>query len=288
MIELFNILFKWKLPIALACVLALVLSVIFSLMKPNYYQSTVKFFPANPYMIDRSSMFSKTPGENPQYIFGSGQEIDRLISIGQSQPLKNYVINKYNLLEHYKIDKNDALHEFKVNKAFDKNYEIIKNALDVIEVSVEDVDRELASKMANDIVKKIDETHIDIVNNSKLEMAKMLDYTISELNGKLDNLNDRITKSIRRGAQQDVAVLDEVKNNFIEDLSEAQVVKEQYLTLASSKMSSIYLIQEAKPAFYKSRPQRSIIVLSSLLLTFIACSLIAIIYEQIKKFNSTN
>jgi len=114
MIELIGIVLRWKWPIAIVCLIAGLLSVGLSLLKPNYFKSTVVFLAANPYMIDRSNIFSKTPGENPVFMFGSSREIDRLLSIGQSQPLINYIINKYQLIKHYEIDESDPLASFEL------------------------------------------------------------------------------------------------------------------------------------------------------------------------------
>jgi len=103
MIELIGIVLRWKWPIAIVCAVVGLLSVGLSLLQPNYFKSTVVFLAANPYMMDRSNIFSKTPGENPVFMFGSSREIDRLISIGKSQPLVDYIIHKYKLAEHYNI-----------------------------------------------------------------------------------------------------------------------------------------------------------------------------------------
>lgn len=282
MIELIGIVLRWKWPIAIVCLIAGLLSVGLSLLKPNYFKSTVVFLAANPYMIDRSNIFSKTPGENPVFMFGASRDIDRLLSIGQSQPLINYIINKYQLIKHYEIDESDPLASFKVNEKLWKNYSILKNPLDAIEVHVEDINPQKAADMANDIVRKIDSIHLSIMSKSKANMAGMLDYNINDIQKKLAVLNDSINKVKRTGNIKALETLETLQQASIEDLSEAEVVKDQYKTLASNEVSSVYILQQAAPSVKKSKPKRSIIVLSTLLATLFFSAGFAIIFEQLK------
>jgi len=284
MIELIGILWRWKWPIAIVCALTAILSVIFSLLKPNYYESSVVFLAANPYLIDRSTLFSEKPGETPLFMFGSSNDIDRLISIGSAQPLIDYVINKYKLYDHYNIDKSHPLASFNVNKEFLKHYSIIKNSRDAVEVHVADQDPALAATMANDIVSKIDASNIDLLASSKTDMANLVDISISKLRTKLSALNDSITgnKIIR---SSDIEIIQGLREKTIEDLNRAELVKEQYETLSDKNITSLYILQKAYPSVKKSKPKRSIMVLSSILAAFILSAAIAIILEQFKAYN---
>lgn len=282
MIELIGIVLRWKLPIAIVCLIAGLLSVGLSLTKPNFFKSTVVFLAANPYMIDRSNIFSKTPGENPVFMFGSSRDIDRLLSIGKSQPLIDYIIYKYQLLKHYDIDESDPLASFKVNEKLWGNYKILKNSLDAIEVHVEDTEPQKAADMANDIVRKMDSIHLSIMSKSKADMAGMLDYNINDIQKKLAVLKDSITSIRAAGNLKALATLETLRDSAIEDLSEAEVVKDQYKTLASNEVSSVYILQQAVPSVKKSKPKRSIIVLSTLLAALFCSAAFAIIFEQLK------
>ncbi len=282
MIELIGIVLRWKLPIAVVCLIAGLLSVGLSLMKPNFFKSTVVFLAANPYMIDRSNIFSKTPGENPVFMFGSSREIDRLLSIGKSQPLIDYIIHKYQLIKHYEIDESDPLAAFKVNEKLWGNYKILKNPLDAVEVHVEDTEPQKAADMANDIVRKIDSIHLSIMAKSKADMAGMLNYNINDIQKKLGVLNDSINKVKSTGNSKALETLETLRDAAIEDLTDAEVVKDQYKTLASNEFSSVYILQQAAPAVKKSKPKRSIIVLSTLLAALFCSAGFAIIFEQLK------
>lgn len=284
MIELIGILWRWKWPIVIVCALTAILSVIFALLKPNYYESSVVFLAANPYLIDRSTVFSEKPGETPLFMFGSTNDIDRLMSIATAQPLIDYIINKYNLYDHYKIDKSDPLASYEVNKEFLKHYSIIKNARDAVEVHVADQDPELAATMANDIVTKIDESNIELLSSSKTDMANLVKKSITKLRQKLTALNDSLVGSeISRST--DIEIIEGLREKTIEDLNRAELVKEQYETLSDKNITSIYILQKAYPSVKKSKPKRSIMVLSSILAALILSAGIAIILEQFKAYN---
>jgi len=282
MLELVSIIFRWKWHLVAVCLLAGLISAITFLLKPNYYKSTAVFLAANPYNIDRASIFSRTPGEYPVYLFGNSQEIDRLISIGRSTPLIQSIISEFNLQEHYKVDAADPLAIVKTTERFMKNYNILKNALDAIEVIVEDIDAELAANIANTIVKKIDFTYSNITNKSKTDLTQTLQHNIDALKLRLKEIDRQIKEN-----PNNLNFLQQTKTTLVNDLNEAETIKAQYNTLANSETSAVYILENAVASVKKSRPKRTLGVLSTILATLVIGVSIVVILEQLKKFNAT-
>jgi len=282
MLELVSIIFRWKWHIAAVCFLAGLISAIALLLKPNYYQSTAVFLAANPYNIDRTSVFTRTPGDYPVYLFGSSHEIDRLLSIGRSLPLVKSIIKEFDLQKHYEVDATHPMAKVKTREQFLKNYSVIKNSLDAIEVIVEDQNPELAANIANTVVKKIDSTFIGITNISKTGLTETLKHNIDAIKQRLKEIDTQIEEN-----PANLNFLQQTKTTLINDLNEAETIKAQYNTLANSESSAIYILEDAVPSIKKSKPGRTLGVLSTILATLIFSVLIVVILEQLKKINAT-
>jgi len=283
MLELVSIIFRWKWHLVAVCFLAAVISAVTLYLKPNYYQSRAVFLAANPYTVDRTSIFSRTPGDYPTYLFGNSQEIDRLLSIGRSSPLLNSIISEFNLKQHYKIKASDPLAAVKTAEKFMKNFSIIKNALDGIEVAVEDENPQIAADIANRVVQKIDETYSNITKESKTNLTQTLQYNIDDLNKRIKQIDVQMAES-----PNNINYLQQTKTTIINDLNEAETIKAQYNTLANNKVSSVYILERAAPSLKKSKPKRTLGVLSAVLATLILSIFTVVILEQLKKLNVTS
>jgi len=283
MLELISILFRWKWPLASVCILAGVISAIVLLLKPNHYQSTAVFLAANPYNIDRSSIFSRTPGDYPVYLFGNSQEIDRLLAIGRSSPLIQSIISQFNLQQHYKIDTKDELAIVKTTERFMNNFSIIKNALDAIEVTIEDEDPQMAADMANMVVKKIDETYSNLTKESKNKLTQTLQFNIDALKQRLNQIDKQIAEK-----PNSISYLQQSKTSLINDLNEAETIKAQYNTLANNETSAVYILENARASLKKSKPKRTLGVLSAILSTLVIGVFTVVLLEQLKKINATS
>jgi len=283
MLELVSIIFRWKWHLIAVCFLAAVISAVTLYLKPNYYQSRAVFLAANPYTVDRTSIFSRTPGDYPTYLFGNSQEIDRLLSIGRSSPLLQSVISEFNLQQHYKIKASDPLAGVKAAEKFMKNFSIIKNALDGIEVAVEDEDPQVAADIANSVVDKIDETYSNITKESKINLTQTLQNNIDDLNKRIKQVDVQIKES-----PTNINYLQQTKTTITNDLNEAETIKAQYNTLANNKVSSVYILERAAPSLKKSKPKRTLGVLSAVLATLILSIFTVVILEQLKKLNVTS
>lgn len=283
MIEILSVIWRWKKPLFVACILAGVASVVVSLMMDNYYESTSTMFATNPYRMDRQYLFSKEPGKNPVYDLGGSSEIDRFISVCNSRPLQDYIIDKFDLMNHYDVDTDDPLKEFKVRKEFLSNYNVIKNALDAIEITMKDYDPIKAADMVNAIVDKADALNLEINNMvssnimnvfSELKLEKEMEFTL--LSDSLDQLN-------RKGLGSKADLLEGILATKTEELAEVSDLYDQYKSTGKRTYSTVYILDKAAPALKKAGPKRTLIVLGTILATLFLATLTVLFIEQMKK-----
>ena len=342
LISVIKILLQWKKHIFIVTLIAAIGSIIISLSLQNYYKSTTLFYASNPKYLDPTLAFSG----RDMHVFGTEEDSERLISIGNSAKLAFEIIQKFNLYEHYDIDSTDTkFHRTKISTKFRKYTQIIKTPEGAIEIIVYDKDRYLAADIANEMLTKIDHFNKQSIRNNmssvvdlyKLSMekteAKILElkdslennrrkYNIynpeieselltTELNTALFNLekskaelpviekafSSRDTtvinlKATIKGLEAKIKKITSTEKSIginLKSFTEgAEVIRRleyqtksltaQYSAIADqynkttiglhSKFSSVYIIEKAVPADRKSKPIRSLIVISS---TLIAC-----------------
>lgn len=144
---------RWKRFVAGAVVLAAIISIIVALLLPNVYRSTAIFIPTNPQTTDPDRIVEGSKLE----VSGRAEDLDRVITIGESQPVAELLIRKFNLYKHYKAGplRDDATAN-SVLTEFTGNLNIVHNERDAIELSFSDKNKILAAKIANTMVQVID------------------------------------------------------------------------------------------------------------------------------------
>ncbi len=306
-IELLKIIVRWKKHILVACVIALVGSVIISdphILKP-YYKSTSTFYPTNPSMTSSQSMFV----ENQGGFFGGPDDVDRLLSIANSAQLKSYIVKKFHLFEHYKIDSaRENYPNYVVQQELEDNYHAEKTDKGAIEVVVYDHDKQLASDMANDIVTKIDDINKGMLNENKKKMLSIYTNKIKLKEAEIKDISDSIIAVKQRfdlfngvgdlrnitslskeqssafdRAAETYKMLQDKKDAAIKELNNSIVLSEQFSATISNEVPTVYLLEKAYPAERKSKPVRWIVVLSSVLIVFTVTVLTAIVVERYPK-----
>ncbi len=156
LISVVGALFRYRRPILWATFLTGIGSLLISVfLLDNMYKATTTFYPLSSDVFKPEQMFGTSTKDMDYY--GTEADVDRLLTIGQSGDMYNFLIKKFDLYKHYKIDTASERAPIKVREALEKLYAVRKTKEDAIEVSVEDKDRALAAVMANAARDKIDE-----------------------------------------------------------------------------------------------------------------------------------
>lgn len=149
---------RWKYFVAGAVALAAIVSVVVSLLLPNVYRSTAVFIPTNPQTADPDRLLQENTEMRGQLeLSGRAEDLDRAITIGESQPVAELIIKKFNLHQHYQAGApgNDAADNYVLSE-FSGNLGIVHNERDAIELTFSDKDKNLAAAVANTLVHVLD------------------------------------------------------------------------------------------------------------------------------------
>ena len=149
---------RWKYFVAGAVALAAIVSVVVALLMPNVYRSTAIFIPTNPQTADPDRLLEDNTQMRGQLeLSGRAEDLDRAITIGESQPVAELIIRKFDLYKHYKAGTpGDDAADNSVLSEFSSNLGIVHNERDAIELTFMDKDKNLAAAVANTMVHVID------------------------------------------------------------------------------------------------------------------------------------
>ena len=300
MLGVVRVLLRWKNHILIASVAAAVIAAGYSwFFMKDYYKSYATLYPINLAYNDRSAIFNL---EHIDY-YGSKEDVNRVLTIAQSRPIEGYIINGYDLAGHYEIDKSKKFYKTKTQKEFEGNYKVIKTDQGAVEISLFDTDPTLARDIVNDVIEKTDSIFRSSLQGSKkqqletftkqlIEREKMIQHygdTLAVL-GKQYGITvkagfdktDIIEGSDVRGVQIYKAIYSRQKNALIE-YNENSNIKEQIENSLGNDSKSLAVIDAPTIAEKKEKPVRSLIVITTFLLTFVFSIFAALLTDQVQE-----
>ena len=196
LLGLWPIINRWKKLVGTALVLALVLSVAVALLMPNVYKSTAVFFPTNPQTTDPDRI--ATEGSKLE-LGGRTQDLDRIITIGESQPIAELIIKRFGLHEHYNAGTagDDAADDAALRK-FSSNLDIVHNERDAIELTFFDEDKQLAARIANTLVQVIDSVNQQLTLENRRNVLGLYQQRFQFLNKEFETSRQKLIQARRR------------------------------------------------------------------------------------------
>jgi capsule polysaccharide export protein KpsE/RkpR len=181
---------KWKKIIGLICLLTGVGAIVVSLFLADYFKSTTVFYPASSDVQKPDKIFGF--GSETLYYYGTSEDGDRVLSVGESEELKDFLIQKFNLFTHYNVDSTTAKGRFLVKEILNSQYKIQRNRYDAIELMVEDTDPKVARDMALAAREKINTLALGMVRKSQAQIIKTFEQSINAQQKELAHIEDSL------------------------------------------------------------------------------------------------
>jgi tyrosine-protein kinase Etk/Wzc len=195
LVDVIRTLFRWKKVILTACLLAGIGSAIIVLLLPVYYQASTVFFATSPDQATPELLFGD--GSTPPELYGNENDIDRLLTISESNELIDYLVDTFRLYEHYDIDQESPKGKFYVRRHFLGLYDITKTKRDAIQLSIEDQDPELAATMARTAREKINHLGQSLIKSTQRRAITTFVNNITAKEQQLGVLSDTL-QSLRK------------------------------------------------------------------------------------------
>jgi tyrosine-protein kinase Etk/Wzc len=269
---LLKLLFLKRKPLSIVAVLSAIAGVALAYSIPVYYKSEAVFYPLSPQSYDPRFLFS-AGGIN---FFGSGEDADRIITIGNSSKISEYVIKKYDLRERYDIDSTDPLSSINTEKKFYKNYKISEDDRSAISVTVYDKNPDTAAIIANDIVKQIDSLNrLPLIEGSVAQLEKFK----SDLEKRYAAIDSLHKMSLDKYKTVNEAQKEMVAYGLIHTYSELKQA-ETRLAILKENFNTLHIVQEARPNVKKARPVRWMVAAGTFFGSLVIFFILLVVFDQ--------
>lgn len=319
--ELLRFMFLRRVPLITITLTALVVSLVVSFLITPRYKSRVVLYPGTLSSVSRSLI---APAEVRGDIMRFGQESDgeRLLQVLNSNAIRAYIIDKYNLMDHYGINTDSRFPHTELNNKFNNNFRFRKTEYMAIEIEVLDHDPLVAADMANDIAGHVDSVMNNILRDRAYSSFKIVEEEYRRLGGEVDLLRDSLRKIREKGIvdyESQAGVLNEAYASAVlnRDTSSINFFGERLQVLSSyggdyvslrenllyqteklSEIRSIYhesridaersipytfVVENAVEAEKKAYPARSLIVAVSAIAAFLLALFTLMLADAIKR-----
>lgn len=189
LLNLLRSLWQWRKPIIVFTLAGAILAAIVSMLLPVYFTASTSFLTISPDQISIDGVFG---GEGYTQFYGTGDDIDRLMSVAESDALVDHMVETFRLYAVYDIDSTKKKAPVSVRKEFLGNYGVTKTPRDAIELEIADQDPERAAAMARAARVKINEISLNLIRNTQRRSAESLRGEVVAREQSLADLNERV------------------------------------------------------------------------------------------------
>ena len=318
--------YKWRKPLIVIGVLAIIISSIVALTIQEKYKSTVILFPATTSSISKALLSENTFKNEDVLQFGQEEEAEQMLQILNSDEIRTKICQKYNLMTHYGIDSTD---KFKMTKLYDEYQgNITFKRTEYMSVKIEVMDRnpDTAAIIANNIAALHDSAKIRMQRDrayqalsiveqeykAKIADVQRLTDSIKVINNlgiydyesQSERTNEQYVIAIAKGDQRAVKLLEEklkiiamygsayvsLRDNLFMQRKQLNTLKTKYEEAevdAKAILPQKFVVSNAFPAEKKSYPVRWIIVVVSTLSSLLIAIILILLIENIRQFKTS-
>lgn len=173
-----------------------ILAIIIALLLPEYFSGKTSFLAISPDQISIDGVFGNN--NNRMQFYGTGDDIDRIMAVAESDALVDYMVDAFNLYTVYEIDSSKQKAPVYVRREFMGLFEVTKTSRDAIELEVEDKDPKRAAQMARAAREKINDIALGLIRGTQNRSAESLRGEIANREGNLRDINTRLSEIRQR------------------------------------------------------------------------------------------
>jgi len=276
--DLFDLMWRWRKQVLLLVFATLIVTTVVVFLIPKRYLSVATALPASSYATDKTSVFSQNL-QNLYSTIGLPDDLDKIVGTAHLDTVYRYVIAQLDLMDHFGLNKSDVNAIAKAGLILKKHTRVPKSDYGELRVKVWDVDRDLASGLANAIMEKLQQIHQDVqtVNNSMM-LAKINE---EYLNKKIDY--ERLTDSLKHAGNTSTAdLLNAQKSSLLQQVQEFEKLLNQYKLMVDAKPQALIIIERATPAVSPDQPKPLQAIIAATVLSFFFGLLTALMLNQRK------
>lgn len=316
--------YKYRKHLLFIILLSAVISGIIAFIIPVKFKSTAVIYPSNTSSM--RSLLDNNVSSKSIVDFGDEEKTEQLLEVLNSEKIRNFIIEEYDLMHHYNIDpKKEKTPWTLLDKKYQKNFTFSKNKNMALEIEVLDQSPDTAALMAKSVLEVLDETMNAIAKKRAIQGFHVVENAYLKLENEIKSMEDSLNKIMSLGviniesqsevytkayadallknntkvAQQIEKKLEVISDNGAKltkiiaklnfDLEKLSVLKgkyEQARADAQEHMDSFFTISSPYPAEKKSYPIRWLIVSISVFGALVLGIVVLVVFEEIQKIRA--
>ena len=287
------------------------------------YKSTTIIYPTSSGSISKVLISTTYQSEKDIMNFGEDEQTEQMLQVLNSNRVRDKVINRFNLMEHYNIKRDGKYPYTKLNKLYDSRIKFRRTEYNAVKITVLDSDPKLSAQMANDIAEIFDSTMNEMQKEVAVKAFRLVEEEYNTLWNEMHQLEDSLNTLRKLGVfdyesqvemltQQMAVELGRGNTQGIKNIREQLDILAEYggasyainerldndrlqLSLVKSKYEEAkvdatqdiphkFVVTSAFQAERKSYPVRWVIVVITILSTFLLLLFCIVIYDRSKGF----
>lgn len=282
-------------------------------IKPMF-KSVVIMYPVSTSGISKVLLNEANTPQQDVMEFGAEEQTEQMIQILNSNLIRDKIISKYDLMKHYGIEKSSRRALTRLYDEYTANIEFRRTENMAIKITVYDADPVVAADIANDISMLYDSTKTymqreraqqayHIVEGEYMKMQteiKAMEDSLTELRKlgvydyetQSEMMNQQLAIEIAKANKVGIRALEDklhvlalyggayvsLRNQLEHEKKQLSFIKARYdqaLVDATQSLPQKFVVNTAYPAEEKSYPIRWLIVLFTMLSTFMLAVMVA-------------
>ena len=319
-----KLLVAYRRPILLILAVAALCAVVFSssFFITPLYKSTTIIYPTSSNSISKVLISTTYQSEKDIMNFGEDEQTEQMLQVLNSNRVRDKVISRFNLMEHYDI-KDSKYPYTKLNKLYDARIKFRRTEYNAVKITVLDADAELSARIANEIAEIFDSTMNQMQKEVAIEAFRIVEQEYNTLVAEMNMLEDSLNTLRKLGvfdyesqvemlSRQQAVELGKGNAQGVKNIQEQLDILAEYggasyainerlgndrlqLSLVKSKYEEAkvdatefiphkFVVTSAFKAERKSYPIRWIIVVVTVLSTFLLLIFCIVFYDRSKGF----
>ena len=287
------------------------------------YKSTTIIYPTSSNSISKVLISTTYQSEKDIMNIGEDEQTEQMLQVLNSNRVRDKVISRFNLMEHYNI-KPDSKYPFtKLNKLYDARIKFRRTEYNAVKITVLDSDAALSARIANEIAEIFDSTMNQMQKEVAIEAFRIVEqeynWLVAEMNMLEDSLNTlrklgvfdyesqvemlsrQMAVELGKGNTQGVSNIQKqldvladyggasyaINQRLDNDRLQLSLVKSKYEEAkvdATEFIPHKFVVTSAFQAERKSYPVRWLIVVITVLSTFLLLIFCIVFYDRSKDF----
>jgi hypothetical protein len=266
---------RWR-TIGLLVSITIIVATVTVFIVPQYFRSSATIVPANPALADKARLFNPNIQELYSY-FGSGDDLDRIYGIADMDTTYKKLVDEFSLVNYYNLsDDSMPVLRRKAVLYLRGDLGLQKTEQGELKIIAWISNRELSARIVNRMVAIIQQIAGDIWQKSYQQPLQKLNVAVAVMEQQYQQLSDSLPAI--NGGRRELVIAKE--QTLLEEIKQYRKAADEFALAAETRPAVLYVMEAAVPAAKAEKPDKTNIILASLIAGFIFSCILVLVNDR--------